>query len=143
MQKTVGQLLNAKGTEVWSIASDATVYDALCLLADKNIGALVVVDDGKVCGIVSERDYARKITLLGRDSRDTKVAEIMTCDVTTVTRERTVSECMETITDKHIRHLPVVEDDKLVGLVSVGDVVKAVIAEQEFLINQLEQYITS
>lgn len=142
MQKTVGQLLNAKGTEVWSITSDATVYDALCLLADKNIGALVVVDDGKVCGIVSERDYARKITLLGRDSLDTKVSEIMTREVTTITRERTVSECMETITERHIRHLPVVENDELVGLISVGDIVKAVIAEQAFLINQLEQYIT-
>ena len=143
MQKTVGQLLDAKGTEVWSIAPDATVYDALRLLAEKNIGALVVTESGKVCGIVSERDYARKIRLLSRDSRDTAVSEIMTADVKTVTRDRTVSECMTTMTERHIRHLPVVEGDDLVGLISVGDIVKAVIAEQAFLIRQLEQYITS
>ena len=143
MQKTVGQLLDAKGSEVWTIGPDATVYEALRRLADKNVGALVVVDGGKVCGIISERDYARKITLLERESRDTKVSEIMTADVKTITRDRTVSECMTTITEQHIRHLPVVEDDELVGLISVGDVVKAVIAEQAFLIQQLEQYITS
>lgn len=142
MQKTVGQLLDAKGTEVWTIGPDATVYEALRLLADKNIGALVVVEGGRVCGIISERDYARKITLLERDSRHTQVSEIMTADVKTITRDRTVSECMTTITEEHIRHLPVVERDELVGLISVGDIVKAVIAEQAFLIKQLEQYIT-
>ncbi|MCP3998561.1 MAG: CBS domain-containing protein [bacterium] len=143
MQKTVGQLLNAKGTNVWTIGPDVTVYDALRMLADKNVGALVVTQDAKVCGIVSERDYARKIILAGRDSRETTVADIMTADVRTITRDRTVSECMSTITELHIRHLPVVEDGELVGLISVGDVVKAVIAEQAFLIQQLEQYITS
>lgn len=142
MQKTVGQLLNAKGTDVWTIGPDAIVYDALRMLADKNVGALVVVDGGKVCGIVSERDYARKIVLEGRDSRESSVADIMTADVKTITRDRTVSECMTTITELHIRHLPVVEDGELVGLISVGDIVKAVIAEQAFLIQQLEQYIT-
>jgi CBS domain-containing protein len=142
MQKTVGQLLAAKGTDVWTIAPDATVFDAVRLLADKNIGALVVVEDGSVCGIISERDYARKIMLLDRDSRDTKVAEIMTSDVKTVTKDRTVSQCMTFMTDLHIRHLPVVEDGELVGLISVGDIVKAVIAEQAFLIQALEQYIT-
>ena len=143
MQKTVGQLLDAKGAEVYTIGPDATVYEALRRLADKNVGALVVVDGRRVCGIISERDYARKITLLDRESRDTKVSEIMTSDVKTITRDRTISECMTTITERHIRHLPVVEDDELVGLISVGDVVKAVIAEQAFLISQLEQYITS
>jgi len=143
MQKTVGQLLDAKGRDVWTIGPDATVYEALQRLADKNVGALVVVDGGKVSGIISERDYARKITLLERASRDTKVAEIMTAEVKTITRDRTVSECMTTITEEHIRHLPVVEGDELVGLISVGDVVKAVIAEQAFLIEQLEQYITT
>lgn len=143
MQKTVGQLLNAKGTDVWTISPDATVYDALRMLAEKNVGALVVAEHGKVCGIISERDYARKIVLDGRDSRESRVADIMTADVKTITRDRTVSECMATITEQHIRHLPVVEGGELVGLISVGDVVKAVIAEQAFLIQQLEQYITS
>jgi CBS domain-containing protein len=142
MQKTVGQLLNAKGSEVWSIAPDATVFEALRMLADKNVGALVVVSEGKVCGIVSERDYARKIILLERASHDTLVSEIMTSKVRTVTRAETVSECMSSMTEHHIRHLPVVEGEQLVGLISVGDVVKAVMAEQAFLIQQLEQYIT-
>lgn len=142
MQKTVGQLLDSKGTEVWTIAPDATVFDALNLLAEKNIGALVVVAGDRVAGIVSERDYARKIRLLHRDSRDTAVSEIMTSDVTTITREQNVTDCMSVMTDHHIRHLPVVENDQLVGLISVGDVVKAVIAEQAFLIEQLHQYIT-
>lgn len=143
MQKTVGQLLEAKGADVWTIERDASVYDALKRLAEKNVGALVVVDGGKVCGIISERDYARKVVLLQRESRDTTVSEIMTADVQTITRERTISECMTTITERHIRHLPVVEDGELLGIISVGDVVKAVIAEQAFLIQQLEQYITS
>ncbi len=143
MQKTVGQLLDAKGSDVWTIGPDATVYEALRRLAEKDGGALVVVESGKVCGIISERDYARKIRLLERESRDTKVSEIMTSEVKTITRDRTVSDCMTTITEEHIRHLPVVEDDELIGLISVGDVVKAVIAEQAFLIRQLEQYITT
>ena len=142
MQKTVGQLLAEKGTDVWTIGPDATVYEALALLADKNIGALVVIEEDRVCGIVSERDYARKIILLGRDSRQSKVADIMTSEVRTITRDRSVTECIATITEHHIRHLPVVEDGELVGLISVGDIVKAVIAEQAFLIQQLEQYIT-
>lgn len=142
MQKTVGHLLDAKGHDVWTIGPDATVYDALELLSDANVGALVVVRDDKVCGIVSERDYARKIVLKRRDSRHTSVADIMTAKVRTVTKDESVADCMETITEHHIRHLPVVEDDKLIGIVSVGDVVKAVMAEQAFLIQQLEQYIT-
>jgi CBS domain-containing protein len=142
MQKTVGQLLDSKGTEVWTIAPDASVLDALNLLAEKNIGALVVVEGSRVAGIISERDYARKIRLLHRDSGDTAVAEIMTSDVWTTTRDQTVTECMSVMTDHHIRHLPVVENDELVGLISVGDAVKAVIAEQAFLIEQLHQYIT-
>ncbi len=142
MQKTVGHLLDAKGHEVWTIGPDATVYDALELLSDANVGALVVVKDDKVCGIVSERDYARKIVLKRRDSRHTTVADIMTAEVRTVTTHESVADCMETITERHIRHLPVVEDEKLIGIISVGDVVKAVMAEQEFLIQQLEQYIT-
>lgn len=142
MQKTVGQLLDAKGKEVWSIGPDATVYEALQLLAERNVGALVVVEDDRVCGIMSERDYARKIILVDRDSRSTRVSEIMTSKVRTVTREESVAECMASMTEHHIRHLPVVEGEQLVGLISVGDVVKAVMAEQAFLIQQLEQYIT-
>ena len=142
MQKTVGLLLDAKGRDVWTIGPDATVYEALQLLAEKNVGALVVVEGDKVCGIMSERDYARKIILVDRDSRSTLVREIMTAEVRTVTRNETVSECMSAMTEHHIRHLPVVEDERLVGLISVGDVVKSVMAEQAFLIQQLEQYIT-
>ena len=142
MQKTVGQLLEAKGAEVWTIGPDATVLEALNLLAEKNVGAVVVVADGKVSGILSERDYARKVRLLDRDSGDTAVSEIMTSEVRTITRDKDVVDCMEMMTEFHIRHLPVVEGDTLVGLISVGDVVKAVIAEQAFLIDQLHQYIT-
>jgi CBS domain-containing protein len=143
MQKTVGQLVDAKGSEVWSIGPDASVYEALQLLAEKNVGALVVIEDEKVCGIVSERDYARKIILHDRDSRSTKVSEIMTAKVLTVAPDQSVAECMTTMTEHYIRHLPVVDGDRLVGVISVGDVVKAVMAEQAFLIQQLEQYITS
>ena len=142
MQKTVGLLLAEKGTDVWSIGPDATVYEALQLLAERNVGAIVVTENDKVCGIISERDYARKIRLLKRDSRDTKVSKIMTSPVRTVTREESVTDCMELMTEHHIRHLPVVEGDRLVGIITIGDVVKAVMAEQEFLIQQLEQYIT-
>lgn len=142
MQKTVGQLLDAKGREVWSIGPDASVYKALELLAEKNVGAIVVVEDERVCGIVSERDYARKIRLLERDSRDTKVSRIMTSEVRTITEDQSVAECMESMTEHHIRHLPVVDGDRLVGIITIGDVVKEVMAQQAFLIQQLEQYIT-
>jgi len=142
MQKTVGQLVDAKGSEVWSIGPEASVYEALQLLAEKNIGALVVIEDERVCGIVSERDYARKIILVDRESRTTKVSEIMTAEVLTVAPDQSVAECMTSMTEHHIRHLPVVDRDRLVGVISVGDVVKAVMAEQAFLIQQLEQYIT-
>ena len=142
MHKTVGHLLDTKGNDVWTIAPDATVYEALELLADKNVGALVVTENDRVCGILSERDYARKIVLEKRDSHHTRVRDIMTAEVRTVTRDESVADCMETITEHHIRHLPVVEDNRLIGIVSVGDVVKTVMAEQAFLIDQLSQYIT-
>jgi CBS domain-containing protein len=142
MQKTVAHLLQSKGSEVWTIEPDDTVYAALESMAEHNVGALVVVDGGSVAGIMSERDYARKVILEGLDSKHTPVRVIMTPDVTVVSRTDTVAECMSLMTDRHIRHLPVVEAGSLVGLVSVGDVVKAVMAEQEFLIRQLEQYIT-
>lgn len=142
MQKTVDHLLAAKGRDVWSIAPDATVFEALRLMADEGIGAIVVLDEGRLAGILSERDYARKVSLHDRGSRDTPVRDIMTGRVFTVRRDQTVAECMTLMTDHHIRHLPVVEDDVLVGLVSIGDIVKAVISEQAFLIAQLESYIT-
>lgn len=143
MQKTVTHLLQAKGSDIWTIAPDETVYAALELMAEHNVGALVVVDAGAVVGIMSERDYARKVILEGLDSKHTPVQAIMTSDVTVVGSGDSVAECMSLMTDRHIRHLPVVEEGDLVGLVSVGDVVKAVMAEQAFLIEQLEQYITS
>ncbi len=143
MAKTVEHLLRAKGTDIWSIDVDATVYEALQLMAEKNLGALVVFEQGELAGIVSERDYARKVILLDRESRDTAVRNIMTAEVITVSPTQTVTECMEMMTEHRIRHLPVVQDGKLQGVISIGDVVKGVIAEQEALILQLEQYITS
>ncbi len=143
MTKTVANLLNTKGTDVWSIDADATVFEALQMMADKNLGALIVMEGGDLAGIMSERDYARKVILLDRGSRQTKVRDIMTSDVITVGPNQSVNECMELMTNHRIRHLPVVEDGSLQGVVSIGDVVKGVIAQQEALIIQLEQYITS
>jgi len=143
VNKTVAGILEEKGDQVWSIEPSATVFEALQLLAEKNLGAVVVIDDGKLVGIMSERDYARKVVLLDRMSKKTIVTEIMTADVITVAPDARVSDCMSLMTERRIRHLPVVEDDRLVGLVSIGDVVRAVIAEREFIINQLEQYIQS
>jgi CBS domain-containing protein len=143
MRKTVSHILGHKGQDVWSVSSDMTVFDALSMMADKNIGALVVIDDKTVTGIVSERDYARKVVLLGKDSKETRVAEIMTPNPITVSAETSVESCMELMTDNRFRHLPVIDDAELVGVISIGDVVSAVIEEQSFLIDQLEGYITS
>ncbi|MCZ6895737.1 MAG: CBS domain-containing protein [Gammaproteobacteria bacterium] len=140
--QTAKQLLEGKGRQVWSVHSDATVYDALQLMAQKEIGALVVIDDGKMVGLVSERDYARKVILQGRSSRDTAVAEIMSTKVLHITPEQTVNDCMALMTDKKIRHLPVLVNDQIIGILSIGDLVKAIIAEQEFVIDQLEHYIS-
>ncbi|MCZ6666628.1 MAG: CBS domain-containing protein [Gammaproteobacteria bacterium] len=140
--QTAKQLLEGKGRQVWSVHSDATVYDALQLMAQKEIGALVVIDDGKMVGLVSERDYARKVILQGRSSRDTTVAEIMSTTVLHITPEQTVNDCMALMTDKKIRHLPVLVNDQIIGILSIGDLVKAIIAEQEFVIDQLEHYIS-
>jgi CBS domain-containing protein len=141
--KTVSQLLQAKGREVHSIAPDATVFDALKLMADRNVGALVVLEDGRLVGIFSERDYARKVILLGKSSHDIPVRAIMTAKVITVQPGRSVEECMALMTEKRIRHLPVTEGERLVGVLSIGDLVKEVIAEQEQTIKQLESYIHS
>ena len=139
---TVKRLLEKKGADIWTISPHETVFDALALMAKKNIGALLVVEAGVLIGIVSERDYARKIILKGKASMDTLVWEIMTTKVVFVNAELTIEECMALMTDKRIRHLPVFSNDKLIGVISIGDVVKAVISEQEFVIEQLENYIT-
>lgn len=141
--KTVRQLLQAKGDTVYSIAPDARVYEALKLMAEKEVGALVVLADGALAGILSERDYARKVILHGKSSHDIPVREIMTANVVTVNPGQTVDQCMALMTNNRIRHLPVVESGKLVGLVSIGDLVKELIAEQEQTIRQLETYIHS
>ena len=139
---TVGQILRKKGHDIWSVDPDTTVYEALQMMADKNVGALVVLDNGELVGIFSERDYARKIVLQGKTSRQTAVREIMTSRVNCVHPEQTTDECMALMTAKHIRHLPVLdEDERLVGVISIGDVVKAIISDQEFVIEQLENYI--
>jgi len=139
---TVRDILRAKGQQVWWISPDATVFSALELMAEKNIGALVALDGESLAGIFSERDYARKVILKGKASKEISVRAIMTSEVTTVGPSQSVDECMALMTDKRIRHLPVFEGEKLVGLISIGDVVKAVISEREFTIKQLESYIT-
>ena len=140
--KTVKELLRVKGYQVWSIGPDATVYEALTLMAEKDVGALLVLDSGQLVGILSERDYARKIVLKGKTSRETPVREIMTEKVVWVRPDQTIEECMALMTNKHIRHLPVMEEGRLLGVISIGDVVKDIISEQEFVIAQLENYIT-
>ena len=140
--KKVTDMLRAKGHEVWTIARDASVYQALELMAGKNIGAVLVMDGGSLVGILSERDYARKVDLQGKSCQDTTVEEIMTRRVVFVYPEQTDQDCMALMTDKRVRHLPVMESDEVVGVISIGDVVKSIISEQEFLIEQLEHYIT-
>jgi len=140
---TVKQILDQKGRSVFTIGPETSVYDAVAMMAEKHVGALPVMDGDKLVGIISERDYARKCFLQGRSSPDTKVREIMTDRVMVVHPERTAEECMALMTEKRFRHLPVVEDGNLVGVVSIGDMVKAIISEQQFTIEQLEHYITS
>lgn len=139
--KTVQQLLQAKGSAVHAVAPEATVLDSIKIMAEHGVGALVVVSENRVAGILSERDYARKVILHGRSSQDTAVREIMTAKVVTVRPEQTVEECMALMTDKRIRHLPVVDGGALVGIVSIGDLVREVIADREETIKQLESYI--
>jgi CBS domain-containing protein len=141
--KSLKQLLGAKGSQVHFIHPDAKVIEALQLMAQKDIGALLVMDGGRVVGIMSERDYARKVILHGKSSQDIAVRDIMTSGVVTVDPSKTIEDCMSLMTQRRIRHLPVCEGDKLVGLVSIGDLVKEVIAEQEQTIRQLESYIHS
>ena len=140
----VAQVLKEKAFQtVYTIHPDATVLDAISLMAEKGIGAIVVTEtDGQVAGILSERDYTRKIALMHRKSFDTTVSEIMTAKVLTVTQSATVEDCLELMTDKHLRHLPVVEKGQLLGLISIGDLVKAAMDDQHKLIEQLQQYIS-
>ncbi|MGI9336225.1 MAG: CBS domain-containing protein [Gammaproteobacteria bacterium] len=138
---TVKQLLEGKGQDVWSVSPDDTVFEAVQAMADKDVGALMVLSEGRVAGVVSERDYARRIALEGRASRDTKVADIMTTRVVYALPSQTVDECLALMTDKRIRHLPVMDGDQLIGVLSIGDLVKSIIDEQRHVIEQLEQYI--
>jgi len=141
--KTVSQLLQGKGGSVWSVTPDNSVFDALKMMAEKNVGALLVMQDGKLRGILSERDYARKVILLGKSSHELAVHEIMSDKVVCVSPAQTVDECMALMSGKRIRHLPVLEGGKVIGVLSVGDLVKAVIALQQQTIQQLESYIHS
>ena len=141
--KTVKEILQAKAQKLLSIAPDASVLDALRLMAEKEVGALVVLEGERLAGIFSERDYARKVILHGKSSKDTSVREIMTSKVVYVRPEQSVEECMALMTDKRIRHLPVLQENRVIGVISIGDVVKEVISEQRFVIEQLEQYIHS
>ena len=138
---TVGQILEEKGNAVWSVRPDDTVFDSIRMMADKGIGSLLVMDDDRLVGIVTERDYARKVILEGKSSKNLAVRDVMTTRVLCVTPDRTVDECMALMTDKRARHLPVLDQKKVVGLVSIGDLVKATIAEQKILIDQLQHYI--
>jgi len=143
MERTVASLLEAKGREVFSIGPDATVYAALEMMAQHKVGALVVTTEGTLAGIISERDFAREMLKQDRGPSEMLVADIMTTDVYTVTPETTIAVCMSQMTDKRIRHLPVLDGDAgLVGVVSIGDVVLSVITAQEHLISDLEKYIT-
>ncbi|MDR6538963.1 CBS domain-containing protein [Variovorax soli] len=142
--KTVAEILKEKGDQaVYSIGPDASVFEAVALMAQKNIGALLVMDGGRIVGMLSERDYARKVVLMSRSSKETPLREIMTSSVIYVHPSQSSEECMAVMTENRVRHLPVLDDeDRLVGLISIGDLVKGIISEQKFIIEQLQHYIT-
>ena len=140
---TLKMMLKDKGHDVWSVHPDDTVLDAIKMLAEKDIGALIVIKDDKPVGIFTERDYARNVYLKGKSSLDTAVRDVMVAPVICVKPDQTVDECMALMTAKRLRHLPIMDGDELVGMVSIGDLVKSVIAEQQFTIEQMEQYIHS
>jgi len=139
--ETVRSILENKGHDILSISPGATVYEAIAEMARRDVGALLVLSNGKLVGIISERDYARKVILQGKSSKETLVQEIMTPSVVTVTSSQTVDECMRIVTDLHIRHLPVVENGELGGMVSIGDLVKTIISSQSYTIDELYTYI--
>ena len=138
---TVLQLLNTKGNEVWTVLPDETVLDAIQKMADKDVGSLVVIEDGKPVGIFTERHYARNVFLKGKHSPTTLIREVMSTRIVCVSPEQTIEECMAVMTDKRIRHLPILDHGELVGIVSIGDLVKSRLADQEFIIEQLAHYI--
>jgi CBS domain-containing protein len=140
--KTVKNLLETKGTEVFSVTPDTPIYEALKMMSEKGVGALLVIESGALKGIFSERDYARKVEIKSRSAKNTLVKEVMTEKVVCTNMNQTLEECMALMTDKHFRHLPVIDSNKIRGLISIGDVVKAIISEQQFAITQLENYIT-
>jgi len=140
--KSVRDILKLKGNEVWCVEPDATVFQALQRMAEKEVGALVVTEGTQVVGLISEREYARKIVLLGRTSPTTLVREIMTSPVVYIHLDQPIEECMALMTEKRTRHLPVIENGKLVGMISIGDIVKSIIADQQFMIEQLVRYIS-
>ena len=139
---TVRDILDRKGCQIWSIQPDESVYRALEIMSDRNVGALMVMEDDRLVGVMSERDYARKIALVGRASRETTVRDIMTTSPFCISPRTRIEECMALMTDKSVRHLPVVDGDQVAGIVSIGDVVKATIMDQEFVIEQLEHFIS-
>ena len=139
---TIAQLLNVKGNQIWSVEPKATIFEALEIMSEKEIGALLVMEDGKLTGIFSERDYARKVILKGKSSKETPVGELMTKKVFYIDPQKTINDCMAMMTAKRIRHVPVIEDNQVVGIVTIGDVVNQIISEQEVTINHLENYIT-
>ena len=139
---TIGTILHHKGEKVWTIAPDATVFEAIRVLAQKNIGALPVVEGDKLIGMFSERDYTRKVALEGKTSHKTLVREIISTDVISATPQHTIEDCMRLMTEKHIRHLPVLEDGKMVGMVSIGDMVNWIISAQNATIDQMESYLS-
>ena len=139
---TIDAILSQKSGEVWSVSPDALVYDAIAMMAEKNVGALVVVENGRLVGIVSERDYTRKVMLRGKRSRETQVREIMSTQLTTVSPKESVDECLRFMTEKRIRHLPVVTDGEIRGVISIGDLVKHVISVQSATLDHLERYIS-
>ena len=142
MSITIRQILQTKGADVWSVSPDTSVYEALQIMADRDVGALFVVKEGRLVGIFSERDYARKVALNGKSSKDATVREMMTQQVLFMTPNESVDDCMALMTAKRVRHLPVLENDQLTGIVTIGDVVKSVIAEQKLTIDQLEKYVS-
>jgi len=138
----ISEILNRKGTNVWSISPEATVFEAIEMMAEKNVGAVLVTEQGKLVGIVSERDYTRKVVLRGKASKTTGVREILSSQVIHVSPNHTVEDCMRLMTDHHIRHLPVLEGEKILGIVSIGDLVNWIISAQQTTISQLQTYIT-
>lgn len=141
--KLARNILETKGSEVWSVGTDATVLDAIGLMAEKRIGALLVMNGETLEGVFSERDYTRKVALKGKSSRETPVSDIMTAEVVVAKPDSSVDECMTLMTEKRIRHLPVIDNDKVAGVLSIGDLVKAIIDEQQYQIEQLENYIST